>query len=108
MIAEANLSADNAVIFNRDTAADSGLGGAHAPFATIAVVPDVNHVIELRSFANSSAAERAAIDRGIGAQLDIVFNNDRANLRKLVITDVAANIPEAIRADDDAGMQNYA
>src|SRR4051812_11262063 len=53
MIAEAHLSADHAIIFDGDAAADAGLRRDHHALANIAVVTDVDHVIELRALADA-------------------------------------------------------
>ena len=67
----------------------------------------MDHVVELRPFPNPRATERAAIDSSVRAQLDVVFNNYRADLRKLVITHFAANITKAIGADDNSRVKNH-
>src|SRR5262245_10551551 len=107
VIAETHLSADHAIIFNCDAAADSGLCGDHHPLANIAVVSDMNHVVELCAFSNPGAAQRAAIDRRVRADLNVVFDGNCADLRKLVIAHVAAHISETIGADDDTSVDNH-
>src|ERR1700741_3585618 len=62
VIAKAYLPADHTIIFNRDAAADSGLRRNQDPLADVAVMADVNHVVELRPPANSRAAQGSAID----------------------------------------------
>ena len=106
MIAKTNLAADDAVIFDRDTAANPGLRGNHYALSDVAVVSDMDHVVELRSFTNSRTTERATIDSRVRAQLDVVFDNYCANLRKLMITHVIANITKAVGANDNACVQN--
>src|SRR5438067_2828405 len=53
VIAEANLTADHAIIFDGNAAADPRLRGDHHALANVAVVTDVHHVVELGSFADS-------------------------------------------------------
>ena len=108
MIAETHLAADDAIIFDRDAAADPGLRGNHHACADIAVVSDMDHIVQLGSFSNPSATERAAIDSRVGAQLDVVFDDDRADLRKFVVTHVSAHISKTVSANDNSGMQNHA
>src|SRR2546421_7941726 len=62
VIAETNLAADEAVIFDGDTAANPGLRGNHYALSDVAVVSHMDHVVELRSFPNSRTTERATID----------------------------------------------
>lgn len=106
VIAEPNLAADDAIIFDGDAAADSGLRGNHHALSDVAVVSHMDHVVELRSFTNSRTTERATIDSRVRTQLDVVFDNDCANLRKLVVTHVAANITKAVGANDNSRVQN--
>src|SRR6266568_7080247 len=106
VIAEPDLPANHAIIFNRHAAADAGLCCNHHPLSNVAVMTDVDHIIQFCSFANACAPQRPAIDARVRAQFDVVFDNDRADLRKFVITHVAANVAEAVGADDYAGMKN--
>ena len=108
VVAKTNLSADNAVIFDRDAAADAGLSGDHYAFADIAVVSDVDHVVELGAAADSRAAQSRAIDAGVRAQLYVVFDYHRADLRKLVMALLTANITKSIGSHHHAGMQDDA
>src|SRR6266567_2006479 len=106
VIAEADLPANHAIIFNRHAAADAGLCCNHHPLANVAVMTYMNQVVDLRAFADSRATQSRAIDAGVRAQLNIVFNDNRADLRKLVIAHVAAHVPKPIGADDYAGVKN--
>src|SRR5437016_6080475 len=106
VVAESDLTANHAVVFNRHAAADSGLRRDHHPLSNVAVMTDMNHIIEFRAASDSRSSQRAAIDAGVRAQLNIIFNDDRADLWKVVIAQVAAHVPEPIGADDYTGMQN--
>ena len=48
--------------------------------------------------------ERAAIDRGVGADFDIVADFDDARLRKFPVAAFAESVSEAVGAHDRAGM----
>src|SRR5205085_11994394 len=100
------LPADDAVIFDGDAAADPGLRGNHHALSDVAVMSYMDHVVELRSLTNSRTAECAPIDGRVRAQLDVVFDHDSADLRKLVMTHIAANITKAVAANDNAPVQN--
>src|SRR5215813_7180154 len=108
MIAEPNLSADDAIILDRDAAADAGLRSDDNPLADITVVTDVNQVVQLCPFTDSRSPERSAIDCGVRTHFNIIFDDYRADLRKLVIAEIAANVAEAVGADYHAGVQNDA
>jgi hypothetical protein len=79
--------------------------------ANVAVVADVHEVIKLRPASNSRTSQRGAIYTGVSSQLNIIFNDDGAALRKLVVTPLhiaVAHVAEAVRADHDAGVQYHA
>src|SRR5262245_43595726 len=65
VIAKADLTSNHAVIFNCHAAADSGLGGDDHALADIAVVSDVNHVVEFGSPANARPAQSTSVDRRV-------------------------------------------
>src|SRR5262245_19124650 len=108
MVAETNLTSNHAIIFNRDAAADASLRCDHDSLSDITVVPDVYHVVQLGAFSDSRPSECPAIDRCVRAQLNVIFDDHRPDLRKLVITHVITNIPESVRADDYARVQDDA
>src|SRR6185436_9978899 len=103
-----DLPADHAIVFDGDAAADSGLGRNDYALPDVTVVANVHHVVQLRAAADSRASQRGAIDAGLSAQFDLVFNYHRADLGKLVMTLLIANIAETIGADHDSGMKNHA
>src|ERR1700736_130027 len=107
MIAETDLTPDYAVVFNSDAAADAGLCGNHDSFANVAVVAHMDHVVELCAATDPRAPQGCAIDTSIRAQLDLVFDEDGADLRKFVIAHVVAHITESIRAETNTGVQNH-
>src|SRR6266404_295847 len=82
VIAESHLPADHHVVFNNYAAADSGLGGNHHPFADIAVMAHVDHVVDLRATSNSCLSQGRAIDAGVRSELNVVFNDDCSPLWK--------------------------
>src|SRR5262245_46938887 len=108
MVAETNLTSNHAIIFNRNAAANAGLRRDHDSLSDITVVPDVDHVVQLGAFSDSGPSERPAIDRCVGAQLNIIFDYHRSDLRKLVITHVTPNIAKAVGSDDYSSMQDHA
>src|SRR5438034_8706898 len=106
MVAETDLSADDAIIFDNHAATDSRLRGNHHTFSNVAVMSDVNHVVYFSTPANARATKRSAIDASICSHFDVVFNDYRSNLRELVIAHLAAYIAKAIRANHHARVQD--
>src|SRR5438132_12374468 len=70
VVAEPDLPANHAIIFNRHAAADAGLRSNHNPLAKVAVMTDMNQVVDLRAPADARSAQRGAIDAGIRAEFD--------------------------------------
>src|ERR1043166_3040897 len=106
MIAETNLTSNDAIIFNRDAAADASLGRNDDALADVTVMTDVNHVVELCALAYSCPPQGSAIHGSVGPQLNVIFDDHCPDLRKLVITHVITNIPESVRADNYSGVQD--
>ena len=72
------------------------------------VVADLNEVVDLRAFADDRIVEGAAIDGRVGADLDVVADDDAAHLRHLQMPLGAHRKPEAVLPDADARMQDDA
>src|SRR5256885_4193307 len=77
-------------------------------FANGDVVPDLYEVVDFRPFTDDSRAERAAIDRNIGANFNIVMDNHVADLRYFAVNASVEHISESIRADHGPGMNRHA
>ena len=57
------------------------MAGDHAAAADADIVGDLHEIVDLGAFADDRVGHRAAIDRGVGADLDIVLDDDAADLR---------------------------
>src|SRR5438128_12541099 len=68
VIAETHLAANYAIIFNCHSATDAGLRSNHNPLAKVAVMTDMNQVVDLRAPADARSAQRGAIDAGLRAE----------------------------------------
>src|SRR5258707_3939559 len=108
VIAKANLSPNPRVVFNNHTAADTRLGSDHHALTNVAVVTHVNQDAQLGAAADTSATESRAIHAGIGSELDIVFNDHGADLRKLVVAHVISHIAKTIGSNTNANVENHA
>ena len=67
MIAKANLTANDAIIFDGYAAADAGLRGDDHALADVTVVPNVDQVVNLGSPPDACAAKSGAIDTSVRA-----------------------------------------
>ena len=72
--------------------------------------PDVDEVVELGAAADARLFERAAIDRGVRADLHIIFDDEPALLRELRVLAgrAVAHVAEAIGAEHCARMHDHA
>ena len=72
------------------------------------VVPDLHEVVDLGAFADPGAPEARAVDGGARADLHVVVDLHDAGLPHLAMASLFKLVAEAIRADDDAGVQDDA
>src|ERR1019366_1447909 len=70
------------------------------------VVRDHHEVVDLRSVADDRLAEGGAVDRGAGADLDVVADAHDADLRDLVMAPALCCEAITVRADDDAAVDD--
>jgi hypothetical protein len=96
-------------LLNGAAAGDAGLRGDDHVRPYAHVVADVNEVVEFRAVGDACFFECAAINGGIGADLDIVFNEQRALLRELRIRAGfrIAHVAEAVGAEHTAGVNDH-
>jgi len=86
MVSDSDLPGDNAIALNDRASADSRLGGDHNVAANLDVVSDVDKVVELYAIADDSGIEGSAVDGRIRSNLNIVTNDQGADLRKLFVS----------------------
>lgn len=108
VIAEADLSADDGVMFDDGAAGDAGLGGDDNVCADAAVVADVDQVIEFDAILDDGGAEGGAVNGGVGADLDIVADDETADLREVGVAAILEDEAEAVGAEDGAGVDDGA
>src|SRR3954451_7344267 len=108
MPGHAHLAANQDKITERRRSRNTGLRNDDAMAPDRNVVADLNQVVDFRAFADHSVEERAAINCGVGADLDVVLNDDTADLRHLRVRLVAEREAETILTDLHASVQNGA
>jgi hypothetical protein len=100
--AEGAVRADGGAAGHADAARHGGvLTDAH-------VVADLDQVVQLDAVFDEGVVERAAIDAGVGADLDVVADAHRAQLLDLHPRALVRRQAEAVGADHHAGMQQAA
>jgi hypothetical protein len=72
------------------------------------IVGNLNKVIHFAAGPDARSAKRSAVDGAIGANFDIIINNNAPDLRKFPLSTPVESIPETIASQDNAGMENHA
>ena len=107
VVAKTYLPADHAIVLDHRAARNAGLRGDDHPLADHHVVRDLHKVVDFGPLADPRFAQRAAVDAGVCADLDIVFDHDRAHLRKFYIPGFAvSHITEPVGPNNDTRMKN--
>src|SRR5258708_23898628 len=103
MIGDADLATHHDAVADHRAAGDADLTADDAAAAEAHVVADMDEVIEHRAGTDHRIAGGAAVDRAIGAHLDIVLDDDAAELQHAHEPFGAGHEAEALPADADAG-----
>src|SRR6185437_12408405 len=83
VVGDADLAADDGAVADGAAAGDAGLRGDDDIAADGDVVPHMNEVVELGAAADARYFKRAAIDRGVRSDFNIVFDDETALLWEL-------------------------
>ena len=108
VVGEADLPSHHDEISHFRAAGNAGLPGDQAVPADADVVRDLHQIVDLGALADDGVAGRAAVDRGVGADLDVILNDDPAGLRNFLMASRRRQIAEAVLADARAGMDDHA
>ena len=95
-------------ILDRRRAGDADLGDDHAMAADDHVVGDLHQIVDLGALADHRVAAGAAIDRRVGADLDVVLDDDAADLRNFEVPLRPHGEAETVLADAHARMEDHA
>ena len=77
MVGHADLSREDHVVFDDAAPGDAHLRREQDTAANRHAVADLHEVVDLGAGTNAGLADRGTIDRGVGADLDIVLDDDR-------------------------------
>src|SRR5207253_11170074 len=98
-VAKTPLPRQHHTVFQYHAARQSGLTGDDAIAADPAIVRDHDQVIELGALADHGVRQRAPVNGGAGADLDIVLDDHAAELRDLEIVRASGGETETRLAD---------
>ena len=108
MLAQASLTADHDVPADRTAPRDAYLCRNDAVIADMDVVADLHEIVDFDAAPDLRYAQRAAIDRGAAADLDIVADFNTTYLWKFPVFALAENIAEAVAANYHSRMEGHA
>ena len=108
MVADAYLAAEDGIVANGARAGDAGLRGDDGIAPDLHVVANVHEVVDLGAASDTRLVERTAIDGRVGADLDVVFDDQCSLLRELDIFTgrLIAHIAKTIAAEHRARMHD--
>src|SRR5262249_42421091 len=104
----AGFGAHHDVVAELGRAGDAALGHDDAMPSDHDVVGDLHQVVDLGAVADHRVSERAAVDGGVGADLDVVADDDAADLGPLAPASGAHREAEAVLPDAGAGVNDAA
>src|SRR5947207_10361070 len=85
---DADLAGENDAAPDPGAACQADLGAQQRVFANVGGVSNLHQIIDLGATPNSRFADRGAIDGGVGADFDIVFENHDSGLHNFVVAAV--------------------
>jgi len=107
VIPKPDLASNYTIVIDKYTPTNPRLRRNHDALANIAVMAHVDHVVELRPATNPRTPKRRTVDTRVRTNLDIVFNHNRPNLRKLLITQIVSHVTKPIRTNTNTRMQYH-
>ncbi len=109
MTRHTDLAAQHHVVANHGAAGDAHLRGQQGISSDDDAVRDLHQVVDLGARLDARFPDGRAIDRRVGADLDVVLDHDRRDLRNLLVRAVVAmREAEAVAADDGAVLDHAA
>ena len=106
VIAYPDAAAQRHEISKRRTSGDSGLRHNDAMPANADIVADLDQIVDLGALADHGIADGATVDRGAGADLDVVLDDDAPELRHLEVAAQTQHEAEAVLTDLAARMND--
>jgi hypothetical protein len=104
VVGDAHLASHENPRAHGDRSGKARLGRDESPGTDVAVVPDVNLRVDLRSAPNDRGDENARVDGAQRADVHVILDDDAAEVRHLLDRTVRAGGPsEAAAADDTRG-----
>src|ERR1017187_9090025 len=108
MVRNAGLGGLYHVVSQARAAGKADLAHDHAVLANDHVVSHMDKVVDFGALTNDGGAERAAVNAGVGTDLDVVMDHDVAELKHFPVAALVEHVAKAVRTDDGAGVDGDA
>ncbi len=105
---DTGLAADGDVMADSRAAGNTDLGDDHAVGADGDAVADGDHVTQFCPSTDRGPAQGGALNSSVGADLDIIFEDDDSDLGNLVMLAFVGGVAKAVVPDDSAGVKDDA
>ena len=103
-----HLSAEHAPLSHLRASGDARLCGDDGVLANLNVVGHLDEVVEFHTLADDGAAHCGAVDASVGADFHIVFDDNIADLRNLVVSVGGGCESESVGTNHASGMNGHA
>lgn len=107
VIGETGLTADHHVAADGCAAGDSDLRNDDAVLAHCDIVCNLDEIVDFSPLLDQGPAERRAVDRHIGSQFNVVFDDDDAELRDLMMEAMMLHVSESVGSDHGSAMYDH-
>ena len=102
-----HLPADQHEVADPGTARDAGLGRDHGAAPDADVVGDLHQIVDAAALADHGIGAGSTVDGGVGSDLDIVLDQDAAELGNPHVAALVDREAEALLADPHARKDRY-
>lgn len=106
VIDQAGLPSDHDPLADCRTARDAHLGYDDPVFSHGHVMSDLDQVVDFCALPDVGGSERGPVDRHIGSDFDVIFNDDDASLWNFMMTAFVLNVSESVTSDHGSGVDN--
>ncbi len=107
MIGDADLPGAANVVPRGDAASQADLRGERVVFAQFAVVSDHHEIVEFGSLADDRRADHAPVDRRVRADLAVLLDPDRSQLRNLFEASLPETVAESVGPQHGPGVDDH-
>lgn len=107
MVGKSHTTTQHRLVTDDTAARNAAMSRNNTKTADSHVVGDLYEVIDLCTFANDGVVQRTTVDRRIGANLDIVLNDDSAELGNLLQAGGTQDVAETVLPNPHTVMKRH-